>query len=411
MTLRGSAAELQPHIRTLVSAIHELLQKEFGLTLSDAAVHLMKIYLNKSRLHFQCATQNYNTKHKLSNHYFRDDSHLTSLILTIKYFHLFLKRKLEMHSNIDELFKTEYDIFAAFISASLLADKMSYEQLSPEISDVHDVFEVLYSNIIDAIRGIINDESLDGNEWWRENRNTHLAFLDLICKYEPMECMTLDALASVVDNLPDKLKPDFSKYFTQLTILTQFIGFDDEARVCRADDEFSFDSCLNAQDHYDVNDYEAISDISSASDSSSMSHTNSSSAYESEASSYGGSEYGEYQVNKPVTFMLAKHEKDFLETLKYQFQVSFTLIEAYQLLYKAEQFVNASSQQVEHFTTHLDAFGEFNHEIANYPELGILPSAPPSTPWILPSFETVRRARSTSAEPEQLRSSLRNLSY
>lgn len=415
MTIRGASAatspemeQLQPHIRTLVSAIHELLQKEFGLTLSDASLNLMKHYLNKSRLNFQRATQQYNNAYKLSNHYFRDDIHLTSLILTLKYFHLFLNRKLKMHSDLDELFKTDHDVFAVFISASLLADKMSYEQLSPETGDVHDVFEVLYSNIIEAIRGIFNDESLNDDEWWRENRNTYLEFLDLINKYEPMESMTLDALASVTDNLPEELKPDFKKYFYQLTILAQFIRFDDEARVCTADDEFSFDSCPNAQDHYDINDYEAISDISSASDSDSMSHSNTLSSFETESSSDGGSEY---QVDKRVTFILGKLEKDFLETLGYQYQVSFTLIDAYQLLYKAEQFVNAPSQHLLSFSRYLSTFGEFKQKLESSPELGIFPNAPPSTPWILPGFEQVKRTRSTSLEEEQITSSLRRLSY
>jgi hypothetical protein len=418
MTVRGAAApippqmaELQPHIRILVSAIHELLQKEFGLTLSNACVQLMKTYLNKSRLHFQYATQNYNNKHRLLNNYFRDESHLTSLILTIKYFHLFLKRKLERHSNFDELFKTEYDIFAAFTCASLLADKLSYEQLSPEISDVHDVFEVLYSNTIEAFRGIFNDESFTEDEWCKENRNTHVEFLDMISKYEPMDSLTLDALASITDNLPEDLKLDFRKYFIQLKVLVQFLGFDNESRVCAADDEFSFDSCLNAQDHYDINDYESISDITSSSDSDSISHTTSSIACESESSSYAGSGYGEYQVDKLVTFTLGKLEKEFLETLKYQFQVSFTLIEAYQLLYKAERFVNSPNLQVVHFTMYLSTFGEFKREMENLPELGILPSAPPSTPSILPVFEQVRRARSRNAEPEQLKPSLQRLSY
>jgi len=355
MSTRGPRAaipleftQLQPHIRTIVDSINKLMRTEFGFEPSKPLLNLMRNYLNKSHLHFIFANQNYNRRLHFADIH-DSDLPLVSLVMTLKLFFLFLKNKAKRYSDIDNVFKSDFHFLAAFTSASLLAYKLTYEELRPENGDIHDVLAVMHTNILGNMRAIIASETSE-DEWWLENKSDSLRLLDLLADYSPFEDNQIHALDLIAENLAEPEQSDFVALAQKLTVLSNFNHFADDSDISDEDkfyadnfhdDNFSLDSCASVVE-YRPEDYEAVSRSSSASSSDS---------YEGSASDL---------ATRRFIFNLSKFEKDFLQTLDYRYTLEFSLCEAYQLLYHAKRFVVEPNTRLDSFIATLEDFGQFN---------------------------------------------------
>lgn len=391
---------LQPHVRTIVKAI-QIMCRKHGIALSDDILILMKNYLINNHRHFHQEKTIYNQQHHLPTDSVWDDPAFASLMMTLKYFQLYLNKKSE----------TPFDVFAAFICASLLADKMSYDQVEPGIGDVHEIFRMLHRNIIKAMSGIFKEISLVDDDWWRQEIENHFDFLELISEYGAMSADAELALISIEENLPNHLQDEFINLNKKLFILAKFVESPSDNGICTKDDEFSFDSCLEPDEHYDPRDYEAPVDYSSTTDSDNVTNDRSHNA-DSDCGSYAGS-VGT-QLPGFFIFNLSKHESHFLQTLDFQFELSFTLLEAYEILYEAEQFINQPEKYSDRFFSCLNAFGEGN-SLGSQPGLGS-PVVPPCSPTLLARFEETLKQNNTIplrsvSTQEILKPSLRRPSY
>ncbi|MGE3320280.1 MAG: hypothetical protein AB7I18_13390 [Candidatus Berkiella sp.] len=385
---------LQPHIKVVIKAIKLLMQDQFNISLSKPLLSLMRHFLTNKAIHFISV----NKSNKLRKYYDSDDANLPliSLVMTFKFFFMYLKKKAKDHSDIINVFKTDFHFFAPFVCASLLADKLTYEKLSPEIIDTRNVFQILHENIIKHIQLIVAGESTI--EWWDENRIPCIRMFEDLAQYSPFEDTHADTIVAIRSQLPADALVEFEELFEKLGILTRFMHYSDDSDISDEDnfynnshdDNFSFISC-NSADEYDPNDYEEVFEITDIIPSETSSN--------SLSASYEGSTCSDSTPRKAI-FNLCLYEKAFLQTLDYRYNLTFTLTQANQLLICAKQFVSDPDSNVDSFIEKLNTFGQLQPEVAFAPALRFS------------RFEHDRStARARSSEPCEEKANLRRISY
>lgn len=381
---------LQPHFKVVVDAIASLISLEFSATLSPHLLSLMRNYLNVSSLHFTFTNMNHNRGLHIPN---VDDTDLPliSLVSTLKYFFRYLQITAQRDGDLDNLLRTEFHFFAAFTCASMLANKIIYERILPECGDIYDVFDIIYKNIIKEMRSIVL-EPPSNNDWWNDNSSDCLRLIEIISEYTPLEESAIEGLDVIIENLDGHDQVDFKKLVYKLKILNNFKHYSDDSDISDEEsfyqdeghDDYSFESFEDEPEN--VDDYEVYYQASPASNSCSSSGSD----------SYEG-EVRPERTSYRVIHNLSKHEQAFLKTLDYRASLTFSIIEAEQLLHHAKQFVR-NPANVDSFISRLETFGESTLLRAS--------------PAILPDYS---RIRSTSPKEDNrftvAKTPLRKFSY
>lgn len=353
-------ADLQEHIPIVVNAIGKIIFDEFNYHASPGLLKLTKDLLNTLSLNYVIDTKRNDRIIKdihvkslirhgkivkseidVSRATTDDDitkayayEPLSTLVLTLKLFHQYLKVTKSKRSNptFANCFSSEFHLFAMIASAAIVSNKVVYDEISPYTSDIDTAFGILYSNILRLLDRLFLRVDLNNDAAWACNAQNASKLLKIIRKFEALSEDEQTLFKEVDRLMPEAGKKTFRDLYQQLHILSLFKS--------------------SEQHDSDFNLYYSDTDESSDdSENRSRSHSTSSrdiSEFEDE--------------NSSTNFNL--YENQFLKIIAFKTHFCFSLHDACELLSNAKKYVAANQSLYVGFDLLLSAFGEKTPETA-----------------------------------------------